>query len=79
MPGSGTAPDADFAIAPGGRPPGGDFAGGFPPAWPGSGTAPLGPGFAASAPFGRCTVKGFLHFGHLIESPAGGTRESSSS
>ena len=41
---------------------------------PGSGTEPF-----ASPPFGRCTVNGVLHFGHLMESPAGGTRLSSSS
>src|SRR4051812_18724950 len=72
-PGSGTAPDAAFAAD--------GFAarpGGFAPACPGSGTAPFAP-LAAPSGLGRCTVNGFLHFGHLIDSPAGGTRESSSS
>ena len=50
-------------------------AAGFAAGWGAAGFAAL---FGAS-PFGRCTVKGFLHFGHLMERPAGGTRESSSS
>jgi len=50
-------------------------AAGFAAGWGAAGLAAL---FGAS-PFGRCTVKGFLHFGHLMERPAGGTRESSSS
>src|SRR5205823_13409635 len=32
-----------------------------------------------SPAFGRCTVNGVLHLGHLIERPAGGTRPSSNS
>ncbi len=79
LPGSGTAPPTCFATAPGGRPDGGAFFAGFAPGWPGSGTGLWGTDFAASPGLGRCTVKAFLHFGHLIDSPAGGTRESSSS
>ena len=78
-PGNGTAPGG--LPAPGGRPAAGAFAAaGLAPAWPGKGTGPLATTFAAVSPgLGRCTVNGFLHFGHLIESPAGGTRASSSS
>src|SRR5471030_136058 len=73
-PGSGTSPDIFFGIT-GlviGRTPGG-----FAPR-PGSGTGP--PGLTAALPSPALwTVKGFLHFGHLMERPAAGTRESSSS
>jgi len=43
----------------------------------GNGTAP---GLMAAFPSAAlCTVNGFLHFGHLIDSPAAGTRASSNS
>ena len=73
VPGSGTAPlvVGDFAEAPARAPAG--LADGAAPE-PGSGTEPF-----ASPALGRCTVNGVLHLGHLMESPAGGTRLSSSS
>jgi hypothetical protein len=75
------APAAAGLRAPGGRPAGGFVAAaGFAPFWPGSGTAVwAAAGFAAPSLLARCTVNGFLQRGHLMESPAGGTRESSSS
>jgi hypothetical protein len=57
---------------------GGFAAAGVASPLPGSGTADLAGALATSA-LGRWTVNGFLHFGHLIDRPAGGTRESSSS
>ena len=75
-PGSGTAPPVLGFRAAFGAP--AFWAAGFAPACPGRGTTGLTPGLVASA-FGRWTVKGFLHFGHLMLSPEGGTRASSSS
>src|SRR5207253_1392254 len=69
VPGNGTAPFAPGGFAPAGRP------GGAPV--PGSGT--FCPAALPSPGFGRCTVNGVLHFGHLMDRPAGGTRPSSSS
>lgn len=73
VPGSGTADPAGFFAPTGfviGRP-----AGRAPLA--GSGTAP---GLMAALPSAAlCTVNGLLHFGHLIERPAAGTRASSNS
>src|SRR5439155_13926837 len=81
--GSGASPNPGSGTAP--------LAGDFPPIAGRDGVAFGAAGFAAgwgaaafaalfgASPFGRCTVKGFLHFGHLMERPAGGTRESSSS
>ena len=75
------AAGAEGLRAPGGRPAGGFVAAaGFTPLCPGSGTADCAAaGFAAPSALARCTVNGFLQRGHLMESPVGGTRESSSS
>ena len=73
VPGSGTAAlVVGFLPDPAARAPAGLPAGDV--AEPGSGTEPF-----ASPALGLCTVNGVLHFGHLMESPAGGTRLSSSS
>jgi len=66
-PGSGTAPPS--WLHGGFRPP--RLLGCRLRAGPGKGTIGLLTGLAAS-PFGRWTVKGFLHFGHLMLRPEGG-------